>query len=287
MKEVALYGTKAAGRVALVDDEDYPLVRQYKWYVWEKRRSGRNSGPYAVTTYQSQGRTQNLRMHNLVAGYTNCDHANGNGLDNRRNNLRPISGSQNRYNERPQVGRSSQFKGVYWDRQYGKWRAQITTDGKRRYLGSSEDEEAVAKLYDEAAYAAWGERAWLNFPQAEAPRSIPHRKRPCGECPWRRDTPSGVFSARRYEALRETSGKPGAEAPLGAPFFACHKSPEGREEACAGWLAVCGTEHLGVRMAVLAGRLEPEDLRPGEGWPALFGSYDEMAATQAAGGGEQ
>jgi Family of unknown function (DUF6283) len=110
---------------------------------------------------------------------------------------------------------------------------------------------------------------------------LPHRNRPCGECPWRRDTPPGKFPACRYEALRETSGQPGAEVPLGAPMFACHMTQEGREVACAGWLAVCGIEHLGVRMAVLAGRLEPEDLRPGEGWPPLFQSYDEMAATQA------
>ncbi len=65
-------------------------------------------------------------------------------------------------------------------------------------------------------------------------------------------------------------------------MFACHKSPEGREEACAGWLAVCGIEHLGVRLAVLTSRLEPEDLRPGKDWPALFASYAEMAAAQGS-----
>jgi hypothetical protein len=69
---------------------------------------------------------------------------------------------------------------------------------------------------------------------------------------------------------------------IGAPMFACHKSPEGREEACAGWLAVCGIEHLGVRMAVLAGRLDPEHLRPAEDWPELYDSYDQMAAVMAA-----
>jgi len=65
-------------------------------------------------------------------------------------------------------------------------------------------------------------------------------------------------------------------------MFACHKSPDGREEACAGWLAAVGVDHLGVRMAVLSGRLEPEDLQPGPDWPPLFSSYAAMAATQAA-----
>ncbi len=113
-------------------------------------------------------------------------------------------------------------------------------------------------------------------------RGLPHRRYPCAECPFRRDTPPGQFPACRYEALRETAGERGAEAGLSAPMFACHKSPEGREEACAGWLAVCGIEHLGVRMAVLASRLEPEDLRPGKNWPALFASYAEMAAAQGS-----
>ncbi len=108
-------------------------------------------------------------------------------------------------------------------------------------------------------------------------RGLPHRRYPCAECPFRRDTPSGQFPACRYEALRVTAGEPGCEAPVTAPMFACHK---GREEACAGWLAVCGIEHLHVRLAVLTGRLEPEDLRARDGWPALFASYAEMAAAQ-------
>lgn len=110
--------------------------------------------------------------------------------------------------------------------------------------------------------------------------ALPRRRYPCAECPFRRDTRPGMFPACRYEALRETVGRAGAEAPIGAPMFACHKSPEGHEEACAGWLAVAGVEHLGVRMAVLTGRLEPEDLRPKPGWPELFTTYDEVAAVQ-------
>lgn len=95
-------------------------------------------------------------------------------------------------------------------------------------------------------------------------------------------TPSQASSpACRYEALRDTAGEPGAEAPLGAPLFACHKSPEGREEACAGWLAVAGVEHIGVRLAVARHQLPASALSPGEDWPELFGSYAEMAAVQA------
>lgn len=111
--------------------------------------------------------------------------------------------------------------------------------------------------------------------------SVPHRHFPCAECPWRVDTEPGQFPACRYEALRGTTGAPGCEAGLRSPLFACHKSAEGREEACAGWLAAVGTEHLGVRLAVASGRLPAESLSPGVGWPALHASYEEMAEAKA------
>lgn len=109
-----------------------------------------------------------------------------------------------------------------------------------------------------------------------------HRRRPCAECPWRRDVAPNMFGRDRFEALAATSGSPGREVEVGGPMFACHKSPEGAEEACAGWLAVAGREHLGVRLAVVQGRLDPAALAPREGWPALFDSYDAMAETQSS-----
>ncbi|WP_241031712.1 hypothetical protein [Rhodococcus koreensis] len=57
----------------------------------------------------------------------------------------------------------------------------------------------------------------------------------------------GRFGRERFDALAATSGGPGREVEVGGAMFACHKSPEGAEEACAGWLAVAGVEHLGVR----------------------------------------
>jgi hypothetical protein len=63
-------------------------------------------------------------------------------------------------------------------------------------------------------------------------------------------------------------------------MFACHKSPEGREEACAGWLAVAGRDHIGVRLAVVQKRLPEEVLDAGPDWPPLFASYEEMAERQ-------
>ncbi|OWL95614.1 hypothetical protein B7435_30205 [Mycolicibacterium peregrinum] len=109
------------------------------------------------------------------------------------------------------------------------------------------------------------------------PLELSHCVRPCANCPWRTDSPAGEFSAERYEALRATAGSPGREAGLDAPIFACHKSEPGRDRACAGWLAVAGVDHLGIRLAVALGRLPSTVFQPGGDWPELFSSYDEMA----------
>lgn len=106
---------------------------------------------------------------------------------------------------------------------------------------------------------------------------FPRVHRPCDECPWRVDAEPGRFPSCRYDALRDTTVQR-----LGAPIFACHKSPEGGERACAGWLAVEGHRHISVRLACAAGRLDPAALEPGDGWPVLYASYDELAAANAA-----
>lgn len=115
-----------------------------------------------------------------------------------------------------------------------------------------------------------------------AQETVPHCVKPCAECPWKKSSEPGKFPKERYEALERTHGSDGAEAPLGAPMFACHMTPEGREKACAGWLATEGNNHLGVRLAVITGRLPGETLEPKEGWPELFDSFDDMARTQAS-----
>lgn len=110
------------------------------------------------------------------------------------------------------------------------------------------------------------------------------RALPCRRCPWSRSTPPGEFPLSRYRALRDTVGAPGREVPIGGPIFACHKTAEGREQPCTGWLAAVGTHHLGVRLAVVTGRLHPQALHPGPDWPALFTDYDELVRIQAGPG---
>lgn len=109
---------------------------------------------------------------------------------------------------------------------------------------------------------------------------VPRRRRPCVECPWRRDVAAGQFSRESFDAMRATTGTDGHEAWLDAPMFACHKSAEDGEEACAGWLAAVGHNHLGVRAAVAFGRLDADALEPGTDWPDLHRSYEEMVESK-------
>jgi len=164
--EIRLIGAKAAGRVTIIDADDYGLVIPHRWRIREKvRPEGHTWGPYAVTDLKTKvpGST-NFGMHSLITGWPLVDHANGNGLDNRRSNLRPATIAQNSQNRRPPVGGSSKFKGVCWNRVSQKWQAGIKINGKSHYLGLFAAEIDAANAYDEAALEAYGEYAYLNFP---------------------------------------------------------------------------------------------------------------------------
>jgi len=168
MKEVFLYGKKAAGRVALVDEGDYRLVTQHRWnvrdYVWH----GRHYGPYAITNARMNGEKRTLFMHTLIMGLKGVDHKDGNGLNNQRWNLRPATQQQNVRNQRGSRNSSSQFKGVFYRRDTGKWRAGINVGNHMLWLGQYESEVDAARVYDSAAREYFGEFAWLNFPNLES-----------------------------------------------------------------------------------------------------------------------
>ena len=160
MRTIPLGGKKAAGRVALVDDEDYELVSRYRWHVWELPPYG----PYAAAGIRrTDGRQTTIKMHCLILGAKGIDHRNGDGLDNQRSNLRLANDAQNQANQRPREGCSSSFKGVYWHRARQKWAAHITVSGITRYLGLFAAEEDAGRAYDAAAREAFGAFAWLYF----------------------------------------------------------------------------------------------------------------------------
>jgi hypothetical protein len=164
VRSVALGGTKAAGRVALVDDSDYDLVSQYRWHVWERPRNG----PYAQANTWRDGIRTTVRMHVLISGSPLTDHRDRDGLNNQRVNLRVATDSQNSANRGPSAAGISAYKGVGWQASRNAWRARISTGRSSRFLGLFATEAAAARAYDVAARDAYGEFAYLNFPAEHA-----------------------------------------------------------------------------------------------------------------------
>lgn len=96
-----------------------------------------------------------------------------------------------------------------------------------------------------------------------------HPKKPCAECPWRRDVAAGQFTADRYRALASTGED------MAMTLFACHKSPDERPFTCAGFLLRGGAHNLTLRLAYARGEIVPESVSDG-GYP-LYRDYREMA----------
>ena len=147
------------GKFALVDDEDFEYLNQYKWQI-------SNNG-YAVRQSRiNGGNPKTILMHREIISpdtYLYVDHVNMDKLDNRRKNLRVCSNSQNQRNRKKQPNNSG-YKGVFFYKEKKKWRASIWVDGKPLYLGLFESPELAANAYDEEAKKYFGEFARINFP---------------------------------------------------------------------------------------------------------------------------
>ena len=142
MKKIPL--TK--GRFTVVDDEDFPLLSQHKWYCMTSTPSG-----YAARGTGSNGSL--ILMHRQIMETPKgmeCDHINMDGLDNRRENLRNCTSSQNKMNRGPQKNNALGYKGIS-KIPSGKYRAKIQIDGKQVHLGYFESVQQAATAYDHAA----------------------------------------------------------------------------------------------------------------------------------------
>lgn len=160
-REVALAGR--AGLVALVDDADYEVIAAHRWTAITNRRT-----TYAIESRPCPcGSRRQRRMHNVIMDAIGVDHRNGDGLDNRRENLRRATHSQNMRNVRKLNTRKavSRYKGVGHVNWPLTWRARISVDGRLRHLGVFPSEDAAARAYDAAARVAFGEFAAVNFPE--------------------------------------------------------------------------------------------------------------------------
>jgi len=156
------------GYIAIVSDEDYEWARQFTWHVLffgSKRDQSRY--PYAARTTPNdmRGKHGSKLMHREIIGTPKgreTDHINGNTLDNRRENLRICSKSQNLANQRRIVSHTSRFKGVSFYPPSDKWQAEIQCANVRHYLGRFDSEIEAARIYNAKAKELFGEFALLN-----------------------------------------------------------------------------------------------------------------------------
>jgi hypothetical protein len=158
------------GQWAVIDVYDLDAISAWYWYAV---RTGPNATWYARRG--SGGRGDRVKLHNAIMGPGLFDHIDGDGLNNRRANLRPASIRQNVHNSRMPTTNKSGFKGVFKPKGRQRWDARIqpTVRGKNRtiYLGSFLDKEDAARAYDDAARKIFGEFARLNFPDSTIERN--------------------------------------------------------------------------------------------------------------------
>lgn len=155
------------GMDILVDDEDYPLLSRFNIYV-DKYKSNRSNNFYGKI-YVSQ---RNVKIHRLIVGsppkgnYV-VDHINGNGLDNRKSNLRFCTPNQNAQNQNSPIVSKTGFKGVtrQWGNRIKIWKARIRFKNNLIDLGSYKTKQEAAKAYDKKAFELYGKDCYLNFPK--------------------------------------------------------------------------------------------------------------------------
>lgn len=152
---------KIKDQVILYSDSCQKYIDGWRWHLHKTKH-----GIY-VRGYPVGRRRDGLYyMHRVISrarGGEDVDHINGNGLDNRIENLRVCSRTQNNGNRRKIAKKSSKYKGVHFDKQTNKWRAEITHEGKRIRLGRFKTEKEAVNAYYQKAKELFKEYALLSF----------------------------------------------------------------------------------------------------------------------------
>lgn len=144
------------GCEAIIDAADVPLVEGRNWFAFPSRNTvyARSSGP------KVGGRQRAALMHRILAGTAGdlvTDHRDGNGLNNRRANLRVATPQENTWNGSGRINSKSGVKGVHWRCDCRKWQAQIALDGQKIGLGVYRCRTAAQLAYAKASGELHGE----------------------------------------------------------------------------------------------------------------------------------
>jgi len=173
MVEISLTGKHGRGKVAKVSDEDYEFVLQWPWrvhrnqagYEYVSRYEERKDGQATISMARE---VLARKLGRSLTSMERADHVSRDTLDNRRENLRLASCSENGANSKLKRNNTSGYRGVSYFPSKKKWRAYIKFRWKRMSLGYYFTKEDAARAYDRAAVELFGEFAVLNFTQATA-----------------------------------------------------------------------------------------------------------------------
>lgn len=146
------------GQQALVDDDDYASLSKFQWFAKRDKYTfyaARRSGKHHVTMH---------RILMQAEPRVEIDHKDGDGLNNQRYNLRRATHAQNLRGARGlRATKTSKYRGVCFQKNVRKWRAGISFENKKFYLGFFESEFSAALAYDKKCRELFGLFASPNF----------------------------------------------------------------------------------------------------------------------------
>ena len=149
------------GYETIIDASDLELVVKYDWFARVRHKAdGSIRTVYAVRSKKIVRKTQMVGIHRAILNAPDgveVDHIDGDGLNNRRSNLRLASRAQNQKNKGRPINNSSGVKGVTWCAKRGKWQAQISDANKHYNLGRFDKIEDAAAAYAAASAKFHGE----------------------------------------------------------------------------------------------------------------------------------
>ena len=145
----------------IIDVEDYDKIKNFRWNVKHNKKMF-----YVFTRVRKNNFDSSILLHRIILGVDNpkiqIDHKDHDGMNNKKNNLRKCSASQNQCNVYIRSNNKSGYKGVSWCNEANKWRANITHQYNRFHLGLFSNKIDAALAYNKAAIKYHKEFAVLN-----------------------------------------------------------------------------------------------------------------------------
>ena len=167
MKKIIVNSPKFGQKEILLDDDDFELVSKYNWCVAKDCNTFYACRNKEMPKENGKRKRKRIVLHRLVMGVDNpkiqIDHADRNGLNCQKSNLRICTPSQNMANRGKCKNSTSKYIGVCWAAKRKKWMAFLQTNGKSNNIGFYNCEIEAAKARDNVAKEIFGEFANLNF----------------------------------------------------------------------------------------------------------------------------